>query len=139
LMCARGCDFGTHHLTEGIKMEQLTGLFEGFSVNTNLLWYALGILMVCDLVTGLAKAYKKEGQVSSSKLRDGGFKKCAMMAVSLLSAGISKLFGDNNFVIANGVVAYYVYTELVSIIENLIVLEVPLPPMIKKIVGEKKA
>lgn len=120
-------------------MEQLTGIFEGFSVNTNLLWYALGIFMVCDFATGIAKAYKSEGQVSSSKLRDGGFKKCAMIAVSLLCVGISKLFGDANQVIANGAVAYYVYTELVSIVENLLVLEVPLPPMIQKIVGGKKA
>ena len=79
------------------------------------------------------------GFVSTTEKHLTSAEKCAMIAVSLLSAGISKLFGDDNFMIANGVVAYYAYTELVSIVENLIVLEVPLPPMIKKIVGEKKA
>lgn len=116
-------------------MQELMELFEGFSVNTNLLWYAMGALMVCDFVTGIAKAYKKGNRVSSSKLRDGGFKKCGMIAVSLLCVGISELFGDENHIIANGAAAYYVYTELVSIVENLIELEVPLPPVISRIAG----
>lgn len=119
-------------------MEELMKLFEGFSVNTNLLWYAMGILMLCDVATGIAKAYKRDGCVSSSKLRDGGFKKCGMIAVALLCIGISKLFGDDRLIIANGAVAYYVYTELVSIVENLLELDIPLPPIIKKIVGGEK-
>lgn len=119
-------------------MEELSRLFEGFSVNANLLWYALGVLMVCDFVTGLLKAYRLDKNVSSSKLRDGGFKKCAMVAVSLLCIGVSELFCDKNHIIANGAVAYYVYTELVSIVENLVELDVPLPPIVKKIVGESK-
>lgn len=119
-------------------MEELAGLFEGFNINTNLLWYAMGIMMVCDFATGIAKAYKSDGQVSSSKLRDGGFKKCAMITVSLLCVAISKLFDDTNMIIANAAVAYYVYTELISIIENLIELDVPLPPIIKRIVGNGK-
>lgn len=116
-------------------MQELAGLFEGFNLNVNLLWYALGAFMLCDFVTGIAKAYKKGNAVSSSKLRDGGFKKCGMIAVSLLCVGIGELFGDKNHLIANGAAAYYVYTELVSIIENLIELEVPLPPVIQKIAG----
>lgn len=116
-------------------MNELAGLFEGFSVNVGLLWYALGAMMLCDFATGIAKAYKKERRVSSSKLRDGGFKKCGMIAVTLLCVGIGRLFGDDNHVIANGAAAYYVYTELVSIVENLIELEIPLPPIVRKIVG----
>ncbi len=116
-------------------MQELTALFEGFSLNVNLLWYAMGALMLCDVITGIAKAYKKGNRVSSSKLRDGGFKKCGMIAVSLLCVGIGKLFGDDNHIIANGAAAYYVYTELVSIVENLIELDVPLPPVIRKIAG----
>ena len=113
-------------------------LFQGFHVNINLLWYALGILMVCDFVTGIAKAYKNECQVLSSKLRDGGFKKCGMVAVALIGVGLSHLFCDSNFLIANGVVAYYVYTELVSVVENLGALGVPLPAVIKNITGKDK-
>ena len=111
-------------------MEELTQLFEGFCVNLNLLWYAMGALMVCDFVTGIAKAYRREKCVSSAKLRDGG-----MIAVSLLCVGISRLFNDNGYVIANSAVAYYVYTELVSIVENLIALDVPLPPIVKRVLG----
>lgn len=116
-------------------MEELTQLFEGFCVNLNLLWYAMGALMVCDFATGIAKAYRREKCVSSAKLRDGGFKKCGMIAVSLLCVGISRLFNDNGYVIANSAVAYYVYTELVSIVENLIALDVPLPPIVKRVLG----
>lgn len=119
-------------------MEQLTKLFEGFSVNANLLWYAMGILMVCDIITGIAKSYRRGKCVSSAKLRDGGFKKCGMIAVALLCIGVSRLFNDSRYVIANSAVAYYVYTELVSIVENLIELEVPLPPVVKRILGDTK-
>lgn len=118
-------------------MEELMGLFQGFQVNINLLWYALGLLMVCDFATGIAKAYKTDRQVSSSKLRDGGFKKCGMIAVAVLGIGLSHLFGDTKFLIANGIVAYYVYTELVSVVENLGALGVPLPPGIAQITGNK--
>ncbi len=118
-------------------MEELMGLFQGFQVNINLLWYALGLLMLCDFATGIAKAYKTDHQVSSSKLRDGGFKKCGMVAVAVLGIGLSHLFGDTKFLIANGIVAYYVYTELVSVVENLSALGVPLPPGISQITGNK--
>lgn len=121
-----------------MDMEELMSLFQGFSVNVNLLWYALGILMVCDFGTGIAKAYKIDNEVSSSKLRDGGFKKCGMVAVAMLGIGLSHLFGDTRFLIANGIVAYYVYTELVSVVENLGALGVPLPPLIKNIAGKGK-
>lgn len=119
-------------------MKELMELFQGFSVNVNLLWYALGVLIICDFATGIAKAYRKDKYVLSSKLRDGGFKKCGMLSVALLGIGLSYLFGDSKLLISNGIVAYYVYTELVSVIENLDALGIPLPPVIKNITGSRE-
>lgn len=119
-------------------MEELNSLFSGFCVNVNLLWYAIGILILADFATGIMKAYKNDGMASSSRLRDGGFKKAGIVLVSLLGYGISIFAGDEKMLISNGILAYYIYTELVSVIENLGELGVPLPPFIAKIRGVGK-
>ncbi len=119
-------------------MGELAKIFDGFCADMNLLWYALGVLVISDFATGICKAYKKCGGVSSSRLRDGGFKKAGILLVSLLGYGMSVLFSDDNMIIANGIISYYIYTELVSVIENLSELGVPLPPIIEKIRGIRK-
>jgi toxin secretion/phage lysis holin len=118
----------------------LNNLFAGLTeyVNAAILWRVLLVFIVTDFVTGIYKAYQSEEGISSSKLRDGGFKKMGIVVVVLLSFLLSKLFCDDKFVICNGVMVYYVYTELVSILENLIAVGVPIPPILKKILGNKK-
>ena len=117
-------------------MQELQSLFEGYSVNVSFLGYALCLLVVADLVTGLVKGYLKEGIVSS-KLRDGGFKKCGVLAVVAVSYALGILLNDAKHLIVNGVMAYYVYTEIVSVFENLNELDIPLPPILKNILGRK--
>ncbi len=112
-------------------------LFEEFTINYNFLLPSLCIFIAVDFITGILKAYKK-GDVLSSKLRDGGFKKCGIILVCFMGFSLSQLFYDVNHIISNSVFCYYIYTELVSIIENLNELEIPLPPVIKKILGTKK-
>ena len=117
------------------ELQQLQSIFEGFHLNTNLLtWGVFGGIFL-DLITGLAKGYKADREISSSKLRDGGFKKAGILLVMLLAYGLSALFNDVNKVIFNTVQAYYVYTELISIVENLIALDIALPQIIRGIVG----
>ena len=119
-------------------LNTLQNLFEGFTLNTNLLTVALACGIVLDFATGIFKGYRKDGKISSSKLRDGGFKKMGIMLVVVMSYGLSVLFTDVKHLIFNGVQAYYVYTELVSIIENLNTLGIPLPKVIKNIVGKEE-
>ncbi len=117
-------------------MNELKTLFQGYTVNVGFLGYALCILIVADLITGIVKGYLKDG-ILSSKLRDGGFKKCGVLLVVALSRALGLLLSDTAGVLANGVMAYYVYTELVSVFENLNALGVPLPPILKQILGHK--
>ena len=114
-----------------MEIEVFAKLFGDFTINFNLLWIALFCGIVLDFVTGIAKAYKKDGKICSSKLRDGGFKKCGIVVVSVISFGLSEIFNDNS------VLCYYIYTELISILENLDVLGVPIPPIFKKLMGIK--
>ena len=116
----------------------LENIFEGFTLNTNLLTYALLIGIVSDFATGIFKGYKADGEIISQKLRDGGFKKAGIVFVVIMAYGLSMLFGDTSHVIFNSVQAYYVYTELVSILENLAAVGVPLPKVLRNILGNKK-
>ena len=117
-------------------MEQLQNLFFGYDINIGFLFYALCILIVADLITGIVKGYKTTGVVSA-KLRDGGFKKCGVLLVVALAYALSALLNDESRLLPNGVMAYYVYTEVVSVFENLDALQVPLPPILKNILGRK--
>lgn len=119
-------------------IQTLESIFEGFTLNTNLLTYAVMIGIVTDFITGIIKGYKADGEIISKKLRDGGFKKAGIVFVVIMAYGLSMLFGDKSHIIFNSVQAYYVYTELVSILENLVAVGVPLPKVLKNILGNKK-
>ena len=119
-------------------VQTLENIFEGFTLNTNLLTYALLIGIVSDFATGIFKGYKADGEIISQKLRDGGFKKAGIIFVVIMAYGLSMLFGDTSHIIFNSVQAYYVYTELVSILENLAAVGVPLPKILRNILGNKK-
>ena len=119
-------------------IQVLENIFEGFTLNTNLLTYAVMLGIVADFVTGIVKGYKADGEIISKKLRDGGFKKAGIVFVVIMAYGLSVLFGDRSHIIFNSVQAYYVYTELVSILENLLAVGVPLPRVLKNVLGNKK-
>lgn len=119
-------------------IQTLESIFEGFTLNTNLLTYAVLAGIVSDFATGIFKGYKADGEIISQKLRDGGFKKAGIVFVVIMAYGLSMLFGDKSHIIFNSVQAYYVYTELVSILENLVAVGVPLPKVLKNILGNKK-
>ncbi len=114
----------------------LQSLFTEFTINYSFLLPALGIFIATDFITGILKAYKKN-EVISSKLRDGGFKKCGIILVCFTAFSLSHLFYDENHIISNSVHCYYIYTELISILENLDSIGIPLPPAIRKILGNK--
>lgn len=71
------------------EMQQLQNLFNGLTLNVNLLTWAVVLGILLDFATGIAKGYKTDGRVSSSKLRDGGFKKAGIVLVVLLAYGLS--------------------------------------------------
>ncbi|MBE7015563.1 MAG: phage holin family protein [Ruminococcaceae bacterium] len=115
----------------------LEQVFEGFSINYGILLWVLIAFIVADFFTGIFRAYKNDGRVNSSKLRNGGFKKCGIIFVIVLGYVLSVTFNDKNFVIYHSIQAYYIYTELVSILENLEDLGVKLPKILEKVLGKK--
>ena len=113
--------------------------FEGtFALRTNGLFLALLIGIATDFATGIAKGYKLYGRPSSAKLRDGGIKKAGIVLLVILSFGLSYMLTDTKHLLANTVMCYYIYMELISILENLEALGVQLPKIFVKILGEVK-
>lgn len=119
-------------------IKTLEQLFSGMSINYGVLLWVVTAFIFADFATGILRAYKNDGRVNSSKLRNGGFKKCGIVFVIMLGYVLSLTFNDSNFVIYHAVQAYYIYTELVSILENLEDLGVKLPKILEKILGKKE-
>lgn len=75
-----------------------------------------------DLLTGIMYAVK-EKDLTSSKLRDGLFKKSGFIACYFIGFMIDSygyLVGFNVGVkVLNGIVLYAIFTELVSVVENI--------------------
>ena len=87
--------------------------------------YQVGIALffhLVDFITGFIKALKLK-QISSSKMRDGMFKKVGFILCYIIAIVIDRygyLVGFSlNFNILPVVIAYAVCTELVSILENI--------------------
>ena len=116
---------------------ELNNLFENLTLNQNLLFFALIAGILIDFATGIAKAYKKDKRISSSKLRDGGFKKIGILLTVIICFGLSALFSDTKHIIANAAMCYYVYTEIISILENLKELGIPRPPVLLNLLGKE--
>lgn len=120
-------------------MTTLQNMFEGFTLNSNYLIYGVFIGIVIDFITGITKGYKLHGKPSSSELRNGMFKKAGVILVVILGYGLSLLFSDTNYIIVGAIESYYIYMELISILENLDELGVQLPKILTKILGSKPA
>lgn len=76
----------------------------------------------CDFATGIIKGVKKKN-VSSSKMRDGLFKKSGYLIIYIVCYMIDK-YGkdiglDLSFSTLSPVICYAVITEIISILENV--------------------
>lgn len=121
------------------EFQEIQNIISSMNINTNILTWAVLIGIMVDFITGIAKGYKTGQKISSSKLRDGSFKKAGIILVILLSYELSLLFNDNHRIIFNGVQLYYFYMETVSIMENLIEIGVDVPWVLRKALGDKKS
>ncbi|MDD6215015.1 MAG: phage holin family protein [Firmicutes bacterium] len=117
-------------------VETLQSIFSGMQLNFGIFMLVLAVFIATDFVTGILKAYKNEKKISSSKLRDGGFKKAGIVLTVVLGFCLSKLFSDENYLILHCVQAYYIYTEFISILENLEAMDIDIPKIFKKILGD---
>lgn len=91
------------------------------------------IFMLCDIVTGLAKAYVQKN-IISHKMRSGIIKKCGEMMIIVLTAVIVYSVQWPHQIIAV-VSVYMILMEIISIMENLDEIGVPIPKWIEKTIN----
>lgn len=91
------------------------------------------IFMLCDVVSGLAKAYVQKN-IISHKMRSGIIKKCGEMMIILLTAIVVYSVQWPHQIIAI-VSVYMILMEIISIMENLDEIGVPIPKWIEKTIN----
>ena len=91
------------------------------------------IFMLCDIVSGLAKAYVQKN-IISHKMRSGIIKKCGEMMIILLTALVVYSVQWPHQIIAI-VSVYMILMEIISIMENLDEIGVPIPKWIEKTIN----
>lgn len=91
------------------------------------------IFMLCDIVSGIAKAYVQKN-IISHKMRSGIIKKCGEMMIILLTAVVAYSVQWPHQIIAI-VSVYMILMEIISIMENLDEIGVPIPKWIEKTIN----
>ena len=102
-------------------------------INEFVFYLAPLIFMLCDIVSGLAKAYVQKN-IISHKMRSGIIKKCGEMMIILLTALVVYSVQWPHQIIAI-VSVYMILMEIISIMENLDEIGVPIPKWIEKTIN----
>lgn len=104
--------------------------FQSFFIDDKFI-VLVGSLILVDIVTGIAKATKSHN-VRSAIFRNGGYKKFLIVLIIVLCWSIDKVYFSSD-VLYTASCTYYLANEMVSIIENLSELGVPVPQKVKDI------
>lgn len=115
-------------------MNEFMHMIQGFEFR-NTFWYLMlpMILMGVDIATGFINAWIKQ-EIQSSKLRTGLGKKIGEVAILVISELFTYTLGLPKDLM-KFFTAYIILMEIISIIENLDKLGVPIPGNIKKVVN----
>lgn len=101
----------------------------------NMLWLLLipVAMMAIDIVTGLINAWATNS-FQSARMRTGLAKKCGEIIIILI--GMMFTYGMNlPRYILTGIAVYIIFMELMSVMENLKKLGVPIPAFISKVLN----
>jgi len=91
--------------------------------------YALGILMVIDIITGISKSLK-QGNLWSRK-STYGFGRKIMVFMIIIVANIIDNLVNLNGVLIYGALIFYIYNESLSIIENYALMGGKIPDQLR--------
>lgn len=91
----------------------------------NPLVYVVLVFITIDIVTGIIKATKNHS-LKSAILRNGGYKKYLIVFLILSAWALDKIFFAKD-VLYTATATYYILNEVISILENLATLGVPIP------------
>lgn len=103
---------------------------------TNKLIVLVGVLVLCDIFIGVVKAAKRHS-LKSAILRNGGYKKFLIILIVVLAWTIDKIYFSSD-VLYTISCTYYIANEMISILENLAVLGIPIPQKLKNILADLK-
>ncbi len=92
------------------------------------------ILIVADILTGIAKATKTH-TLQSAIFRHGGYKKVFILLIICVAWSIDKIYFQNDMIYTASC-TYYLFNEAISITENLSELGVPIPDKLKRILKD---
>jgi len=110
------------------QIKALTGLFITLFSPVEVSFIALLVLILIDTFTGMAQACKFK-RFSSNGLRKA-VNKIVMYSVAIITARLLEmgiLYFFITFVFSQFIVGFLILTEVISIVENLILLGVPIP------------
>ncbi len=112
----------------------LVGLLGGWSP----LLTALCAFMGLDFVSGVVVAFRQRSQktenggVSSKAGFDGLIRKCGIIAAVFMGAILDRALDNDTAMFCMMVTCYFIANEGISICENLALLGVPIPPVLKR-------
>ena len=97
---------------------------------------SLVILMLIDIVVGLAKSImqrsdkSKSGGLNSASMFRGGIKKMLILLLVALGALLDQVISPEEMYIRSAVAGYYIANESLSILENAAACGIPLPKIL---------
>ena len=112
-------------------------LFGGFTMVLQVLL----TFMILDYITGLLTAISSKsrkttsGKLSSKAGFKGLCKKFVILLICAVAFQLDKIMGAKNMIYI-GVVCFYCSNEVLSIIENAIVLNIPIPNKLKNVIED---
>lgn len=109
-------------------MELITKLQENVTLET--LYYVFAMLVIFDVITGCAKAWKA-GRLKSRTLRNGLFGSIGEMLALLLCIFIAGIIPISSPLVF-AILIFMVLKEITSIVENLVELGAKLPSWLIK-------
>ena len=102
------------------------------------------LLMICDYISGMAYAYINHILCSKIGIKGIIKKLCYLMAVCA-SMGIDWVISsvdtgiENTYVVAMLIIVWLIINEIISILENLKKIGIPLPKFLYKIIEKLKS
>ncbi len=97
----------------------------------DLILRVLLFFIVLDYITGLMKAFKNK-ELSSSVGWNGLMKKIGTLIAVIVAHQMDKIDPTGSQLFRNAVVTFFIANEGVSLVENLAIIGVPVPSILKR-------
>ena len=97
----------------------------------DLILRVLLFFIVLDYITGLMKAFKNK-ELSSSVGWNGLMKKIGTLIAVIVAHQMDKIGPTGSQLFRNAVVTFFIANEGVSLVENLAIIGVPVPSILKR-------